>query len=674
MRGPLAERVLLVGWDAADWKLIHPLLDSGQMPALAGLVEQGVIGDLASLDPTYSPTVWTSIVTGKRPHKHGVLWFTEPTPTGDGIRPVRSTTRRCKALWNVLGQAGLASHSVGWWASHPAEPIDGVCVSNEFARASPVRPCLKPLPPGTVHPSSLLSTFDELRISPEELDPSILRFFVPRAAEIDQEKDDRLAVLGACLSECFTTHNAITSILENQQWRFASVFFDTIDHLSHGFMQYHPPKLAHVDARDFELFHHVVTSCYRLHDLLLARLLSLADDDTAVILVSDHGFHSDHLRSYGAPKAPAGPAACHRPYGIFAMKGPNVRRDERVEGVSVLDVTPTILGLLGLPVGADMDGRFVAEAFDPARAPAIETIPSWEDVEDPQGLGGMHPSDLQEDPYTATDLLGRMEALGYVEKSGEGRETAVVSVREAQRTLARDLLHADRPSEALPVLENLARRHPDEQRVLFSLAGCYLRLKRRDDAAEVLVRIEKATQNDGEPDADALLLRAAIHVASDEPRQAIDLLWRGAKVAHASRRARILVAIGEAHLSLREWPTARTAFEEAVEIDSDLARAHVGLTITALRMRLKQKALEHALRSVTLLPTHGATHFRLGMALVRTGELPAALRAFETSVALEPTRRIAARWIERLRRFGVQAPSADSHRHDERPPDDPRHD
>ena len=66
-------RILLVGWDAADWKVIRPQLDHGRMPHLARLIAEGVSGNLATLYPPLSPMLWTSIATGKRPPKHGVL-------------------------------------------------------------------------------------------------------------------------------------------------------------------------------------------------------------------------------------------------------------------------------------------------------------------------------------------------------------------------------------------------------------------------------------------------------------------------------------------------------------------------------------------------------------------------------------------------------------------------
>src|SRR5262245_45242119 len=110
-------------------------MDCGLMPALSDVVESGVMGSLASLEPVLSPLIWTSIATGKFPHKHGVLGFVEPDPLGGGIRSIGSAARRSKAIWNILSQAGLTTHVVAWYASHPAESIRGVCVSDRFPLA-----------------------------------------------------------------------------------------------------------------------------------------------------------------------------------------------------------------------------------------------------------------------------------------------------------------------------------------------------------------------------------------------------------------------------------------------------------------------------------------------------------------------------------------------------------
>ena len=121
-------KLLLIGWDGADWKVINKLIDAGKMPAMEKLINNGVIGNLATLDPPFSPMLWTTIATGVRPDKHGILGFSEPSPNGQGVQPVSSTSRKVKAIWNILMQEGYKSHVVGWWPSHPAEPINGVMV------------------------------------------------------------------------------------------------------------------------------------------------------------------------------------------------------------------------------------------------------------------------------------------------------------------------------------------------------------------------------------------------------------------------------------------------------------------------------------------------------------------------------------------------------------------
>ena len=87
------QRLLLVGWDSADWKIIHPLLDSGELPGLARLVESGTSGNLTTLEPQLSPMLWTSIATGKMAYHHGVPGFTEVDPGTGAVVLVSAATQ-----------------------------------------------------------------------------------------------------------------------------------------------------------------------------------------------------------------------------------------------------------------------------------------------------------------------------------------------------------------------------------------------------------------------------------------------------------------------------------------------------------------------------------------------------------------------------------------------------
>ncbi|MCH7524871.1 MAG: alkaline phosphatase family protein [Bacteroidetes bacterium] len=130
----MSKKVLLIGWDAADWKIIGPLMAKGEMPALKKLIDKGVYGNMSTMNPPYSPMLWSTVATGKTPDKHGVLGFIELLPNMKGIRPVTVTSRKAKAIWNILHNQGYKSNIVGWWPSHPAEPINGVVVTDKFQK------------------------------------------------------------------------------------------------------------------------------------------------------------------------------------------------------------------------------------------------------------------------------------------------------------------------------------------------------------------------------------------------------------------------------------------------------------------------------------------------------------------------------------------------------------
>ncbi len=426
-------RLLLIGWDAADWKVIQPLLDSGQMPNLARLIAGGVHGNLATIYPALSPMLWTSIATGKRPYKHGIHGFSEPLPDGSGVRPITLLSRKTKAVWNILNQTGRRSLVVGWWPSHPAEPLNGVMVSNHFQQPAGTPGEIPPLSAGIVHPSSLAASLGELRVNPMELNGDFIRLFVPDYEKVDQGVDKRLHTLGKIIAETMSIHAVATELLTTQPWDFAAIYYSGIDHFGHAFMRYHPPRLPGVSEMEFAIYQNVIANAYRYHDAMLGSLLEFADANTTVILMSDHGFHPDHLRPGYIPAEAAGPAVEHRHYGILCLKGPQVRVNERVFGASLLDICPTILTLFGLPPGADMDGKVLVTAFK--QPPPIEPIESWDKV---PGDAGCHPPETGIDPVNSAEAFKQLVALGYVAPPAANAQQAVEeSVCELKYNLAR---------------------------------------------------------------------------------------------------------------------------------------------------------------------------------------------------------------------------------------------
>jgi len=617
-------RVVLVGWDAADWRVIRPLMDAGKMPNVQHLVETGATGQIATLHPPLSPMLWTSIATGVRPFKHGILGFSEPTADGSGVQPVTNLSRKVKALWNILSQSDLRSVVIGWWPSHPSEPINGAMVSDRYHRA--YRPIDEPWPlaPGVVHPADLADTLAGLRVHPDCLTPRMVERFVPLAREIDQEMDKRLSMLLRTLAECLTIQSAASWLIQNQNWDFFAVYFEALDHFCHGFMRYHPPRQSWIAERDFELYQNVVAMAYQLHDEMLGTLVEKAGEDATVILMSDHGFHPDHLRPSAIPDIPAGPAIEHRDFGVLAMSGPGIKHRELLQGASVLDVAPTILTLFGLPLGDDMDGKVLSRAF--VEAPKIAFIPSWEDV---PGADGRHPLRTRMDPVESHEALEQLIALGYIERPDENREIAVrKTVRELRYNLGEAYQDAGRHKEARDLFAELYEADDDDPRFAVRLFVSLQALGLREEMRRIVDHLESRNS----PVADYLHARLLI----DDERYE-DALAMFERVGTAKRvRPGVFLETAELYHRLGRWQEAQQVYEKALAIDPDDARAYTGLCRIALAKRKFDVAAQAALEAVERTYHDPVAHFLLGRALAGMKQYARAAEAFRTAISYNP--------------------------------------
>jgi predicted AlkP superfamily phosphohydrolase/phosphomutase/tetratricopeptide (TPR) repeat protein len=619
----LANRVLLIGWDAADWKHINPLLDRGLMPNLDRLINNGVMGNIGTLQPVLSPMLWNSIATGKTADKHGILDFSELDPHTGRARPVSSTSRKVKAIWNILMQSGFNANVIGWFAGHPAEPLNGISISPLYPNPSGLDPSVWPLAQNSVHPPDLADTLAPLRIHPSEMTVEEILHFIPRAAEIDQTKDRKLAVLASQLAECCSLHNAATWVMENRPWDFLAVYFNAIDHFCHTFMPFYAPRMNKVEQKDFEIYQGAVNGAYRFHDLLLGRMMELAGPDTTIVLVSDHGFHSDHLRPRGIANEPAGPTIWHRNFGIICMAGPHIRKDERIYGATLLDVTPTILTMFGLPVGKDMDGKVLLPAF--SHSANVQTIESWETE---PGECGMHASDLRMDPEAARIMLEQFVALGYMEPPSENQAKAAASVaREADYNLARVYLSLHKAALAFPLFRKLVDQNPGQTRFVRYLAQSHIDLRQFAEAKEAL-----SAHAADSPRPWIEFLRGVIALEEQE----LDLALQHLRLAeeHENGSPQLHVCLGNVYLLKNFVPEAEAAFERALELDPDHPYAHVGLARTRLKQRNFQKSAEHALTAVGLQHLLPLGHFILGISLARLRDYSRAILALETALSL----------------------------------------
>lgn len=638
-------KVLLLGWDACEWKVVNDLVAKGMMPTLAKFLKEGSSGKLATLDPPISPMLWTSIATGKRADKHGIHGFVEPDPdpnSANGIRPVASTSRKVKALWNIFNQEGMKSNVVGWWPSHPAEPINGVMVSQFFQQTrDKTREDWKWIP-GTVHPLSLEETMKNIRVHPTEVTGPMMQPFVPKFKEAIKSKDKVMGAIVTTLAHTFSIHNAATYLLENEDWDFMAVYWDSIDHFSHATMKYHPPKLPTIPEDKFDFYKEAITGAYRFHDMMLDRILSLIDDDTTVIIVSDHGFHSDHLRPRQLPKEPAGPTYEHSPYAFFAIKGPGIKKNHTIFGGSVIDITPTVLSLYEKPIGRDMEGKPLVQIYE--KAPALSYIDSWEEVE---GNDGMHKGEGQ-DPWAQQEAMQQLVDLGYIEApTGDKAHNIRQAVNEGEYYVARNLIDGGKRREALPMLERLVeetKEAKDNLRYGYRLLGLYLSLGMNKEAFTLLEKLKAQGNEDSQPF--LMYHEASFHLANKNPVKAEELFRKVIELTPNS--ANMYRKIGVAYQMRQNFSEAEKYFQKAVSIDPDNIFARNSLASVYLKTGRYEEAIDEWMQVISNTYYYIPAHQGIGTCLYHLGIKDKAAEAFEVAAVIGPKLARTRRWLVKI--------------------------
>lgn len=647
----LAKKVIVLGWDAADWNIIRPLIAAGKMPTLKKFLEEGSWGNIATLDPPMSPMLWTSIATGKRADQHGILGFIEPSPNGKGIQAISSSSRKVKAIWNILNQQGMKSNVVGWWPSHPAEPINGVMVSNFYQKCNTPIEEKWPMMKETVYPERLAEKMAELRVHPAELTMAHILPFIPKAKEIDHEKDKRLFGASKILSQCASIHNAATHLMENEPWDFMAVYFDTIDHFCHLGMKFHPPQRPGVPDDDYEMYKHLVTASYLYHDMMLERTLELVGDDATVMIVSDHGFHSDHLRPKSLPDEPAAPAHEHSPFGMIAIKGPGIKKDHQIFGASIIDVTPTLLALYGLPVAKDMEGTPLVECF--SEDPFLEHIESWEKVE---GVHGRHDPNKQVDKWANQEALDQLIELGYIDKPNEDLSKAIQeATNESQYYLARNYIDASKYEEAINILESLVQLDNKAYRYSEKLAQCYLNKKLFKECENLIAQIRK---NIEEPPLSIDYLEGQLFTQTNKLNIAKKKFEK--LLEKAPNNPTLLVEIAKIFHSRQQWDKAEESYKLASQVDPGNSIARHSLGLCKLRLDRPEEALEDFFAVIEQKYYYPQCHFHIAEALVHLGKYTEAAQAFELTLTMAPKMTRARKWLIELYEEKVEDPERSS--------------
>lgn len=627
-----AGRVVVLGLDGLDPDVVATLAGEGKLPHFAQLEREGAFGKLRSSRPLLSPIIWTTIATGKTPDQHGIGHFVAVNQQSGQELPVTSQMRKVKAIWNIASEAGRRVGVVGWWATWPAENVNGAVVSDHLCYHFLFTDGVKGggEVAGLTHPAALEQEIAPMVRRPGDLTREEVAGFVhvtPEEFARPFDFNDDLGHFKWARATAETYARIGLHLWRTQKPDLLLVYIEGTDSVAHLFGHlFRARGLAGELAAQQQRYGDAVEAMYRYADDIVGQYMAALDARTTLVVLSDHGFELGAL-----PDDPSKTRDMrrvseryHRLDGVLYLYGNRVKRGHRIEGATLVDVTPTVLALMGVSPGADMSGRVLHDALDLPDVP--RTVDTWETGQQASAGGA-------KDPDVDPAIVERLRSLGYL-----GAESP-----RGDRNLAAMHFEAGRYEEAAKAYAAIVEQHPDDGDAHASLAGSLGALGRYDEALQHLEQAIRLRPLDPE----AHHNKAVILEKQGKPDEAIGEYRAALRYNPGYEPSRTALA------RLTGSGTARRALNPAQTLASKIA-ARAEQEARRGDYEAAMKTLDEAER---LAPRYLLVYqYRANVAFLK-GDREAAMKALRKGLELEPDNALFKTNLERLQKADA-APTA----------------
>ena len=270
-----AGKVLVIGLDGATFDLIKPWAAEGRLPTLARLLAEGAHGPLASTVPPMTAPAWTSFATGTNPGKHRLYDWIAREPGSYRFTPVTAHDSAVPPLYSLLSQVGRRVCALNVPMTYPPFAVNGLMVSGMPAPN---------VQSGITYPASLyqdiLQAVGDYILYPD-----------PGQAYSDSGVDAFLKRLYRCTELRCQTFDYLRN---REAWDFAMLVFNGTDTISHAMWKYMDRDHPLHDPSRYQKYGSAIRDFYQFVDQYLATIVDTLDEDTTLIIMSDHGFGPFH--------------------------------------------------------------------------------------------------------------------------------------------------------------------------------------------------------------------------------------------------------------------------------------------------------------------------------------------------------------------------------------------
>ncbi len=392
-RTQLPSQIFVLGVDAFSPELVQELAGEGKLPHFARLLEEGAFAPLRAEDPLKPSQLWTTALTGKGPATHRVVGEYIVLPRDGTHARTPSSARTTQTVMQIVGSQGHTVASVGLPGTWPAEVVNGFVVANGYrphrwTEASEHDFDLESVGL-TTYPPYLADEIQDLVHGVDELPrEDVARFFVFNEREFEMLYDSPLGSLHqrdnpprdfALTLQADRTNLAVARRLaERYRPRLVITDLELPAAVEPTFWYFMEPDRYSTPRDSQRRLGHAVLEVYRWVDEQVGALLEILPSGSTLVVVAPSGFGDGSKLD---PEGKEVPAPVLTAEGGIWMWGQGVVPGGRADAGNLADLTPTLLALLDLDVGGDMDGSVLRSLLDPlfVEAHPISTVESWDE-------------------------------------------------------------------------------------------------------------------------------------------------------------------------------------------------------------------------------------------------------------------------------------------------------
>jgi predicted AlkP superfamily phosphohydrolase/phosphomutase len=375
--------VTVIAIDAGSLDLITSAAAEGRLPNFGRILDAGAVRHLATLHPTSAEAVWAAVATGKLPQKNGVRSAAIYHLAGGGgsvqllpdycfahglqrfgflVEEAHSSaTFRTRTLWSILSTNGFSVGVVGWPLTQPAPAVRGYLVSDTYHRVALTASGIDES--SAIYPPELqleaLAALESVTTGTRPVVTASLGGAGGPGGDPRQETPERTDRVYQRIAQAMAHARPAQVTLTRYQ---------SLDPIGHYFLRYAiPSEFGDVTDDERRRLGPVLERHYSVIDESIGHAMAALGPDDLLVVVSGYGMEPLGLgkrlieRVIGDPDISGTHEAA--PDGFLMAYGASVSRGRQPARASVVDVAPTILYFLGLPIGRDMDGYARTDLF-----------------------------------------------------------------------------------------------------------------------------------------------------------------------------------------------------------------------------------------------------------------------------------------------------------------------